>query len=56
MDTIGRLLPDHPLPEQQVSLLYPLHRHPSSIVRTYLDFCQKSYAKFLDSVDKESAA
>jgi len=22
----------------------------------HLDFCQKSYAKFLDSVDKESAA
>jgi len=34
------LLPGHPLPEQQVNLLYPLHRHPSAIVRTYLDFCQ----------------
>jgi len=46
----GRLravLPDHPLPEQQVSLLYPVHRHPSSIVRTYLEFCQNSVAQFL---------
>ncbi len=47
----GRLrsvLPDHPLPEQQVSLLYPVHRHPSSIVRTYLEFCQSSVAQFLE--------
>jgi DNA-binding transcriptional LysR family regulator len=34
------LLPQHPLPEQPIHLLYPLHRHPSTIVRTYLDFCQ----------------
>jgi len=42
------VMPDHPLPEQQVSLLYPVHRHPSSIVRTYLEFCQKSVAQFLE--------
>ena len=34
------LLPQHPLPEQPVNLLYPRHRHPSTIVRTYLNFCQ----------------
>ncbi|KGM33112.1 LysR family transcriptional regulator [Inquilinus limosus] len=34
------LLPDHPLPEWALHLLYPPHRHPSRIVRTYLDFCQ----------------
>lgn len=28
------------LPQQQIHLLYPSHRHPSSIIRTYLDFCQ----------------
>lgn len=33
------LLPQHPLPEQPISLIYPPHRHPSTIVRTYLDFC-----------------
>jgi DNA-binding transcriptional LysR family regulator len=35
------VLADHPMPEQQVNLLYPSHRNPSSIVRTYLDFCRK---------------
>jgi DNA-binding transcriptional LysR family regulator len=35
------LLPQHPLPEQPINLLYPSHRHPSTIVRTYLDFCQR---------------
>jgi DNA-binding transcriptional LysR family regulator len=34
------LLPQHPLPEQPINLIYPSHRHPSTIVRTYLDFCQ----------------
>ena len=41
------LLTDHPIPEQQVNLLYPSHRNPSSIVRTYLDFCQKQMLRFL---------
>lgn len=47
----GRLLPvlgECPMPEQQVSLLYPAHRHPSSIVRAYLNFCQKQMTRFLD--------
>jgi DNA-binding transcriptional LysR family regulator len=34
------LLPQYPLPEWSINLLYPPHRHPSTIVRTYLDFCQ----------------
>jgi len=34
------LLPQYPLPEWPIHLLYPTHRHPSTIVRTYLDFCQ----------------
>ncbi|WP_175910223.1 MULTISPECIES: LysR family transcriptional regulator [unclassified Burkholderia] len=33
-----------PLPEQQVNLLYPSHRHPSAIVRAYLEFCQSQVA------------
>ncbi|MDH2327957.1 LysR family transcriptional regulator [Cereibacter sp. SYSU M97828] len=32
-------VPDHPLPEEDIHLVYPRHRHPSAIVRTYLDFC-----------------
>lgn len=35
------LLPDKPMPEVQIHLLYPSHRHPSAIVRTYLDFCRQ---------------
>jgi DNA-binding transcriptional LysR family regulator len=34
------LLAQHPFPEQRIHLLYPPHRHPSTIVRAYLDFCQ----------------
>ena len=34
------LLPQYPLPEWPINLLYPPHRHQSTIVRTYLDFCQ----------------
>ncbi|QFZ84025.1 LysR family transcriptional regulator [Variovorax paradoxus] len=41
------LLPGHLLPEQQVHLLYPSHRHPSSIVRAYLDYCQSHLAHHL---------
>lgn len=33
------LLPDHPLPEETVHLVYPRHRHPSTIVRAYIRFC-----------------
>ncbi|WP_347900729.1 LysR substrate-binding domain-containing protein [Pseudomonas purpurea] len=43
------LLPEHPLPEQQINLLYPSHRHPSAIVRAYLDFAQE-YLGFLAEV------
>ncbi len=34
------LLPRYPLPEWSINLIYPPHRHQSTIVRTYLDFCQ----------------
>ncbi|WP_318014057.1 substrate binding domain-containing protein [Mesorhizobium sp. BH1-1-5] len=34
------LLTQYPLPEWSINLVYPPHRHPSTIVRTYLDFCQ----------------
>lgn len=43
------LLPDHPLPEQQINLLYPSHRHPSAIVRAYVDFCQQHFSGIFDS-------
>ena len=34
------LLRQYPLPEQPIHLLYPSHRHPSTLVRAYLHFCQ----------------
>lgn len=41
------LLPQHPMPELMINLLYPLHRHPSRIVRAYLDFCQEQVSRYL---------
>ena len=43
------LLPRKPMPEVQLHLLYPSHRHPSAIVRTYLDFCQQHVSSLLAS-------
>ena len=52
------LLPAYPLPDQQVNLLYPSHRHPSAIVRTYLEFCQSRIAWFVDqcAIDWKSSS
>ncbi|MEF0944075.1 LysR family transcriptional regulator [Rhizobium sp. BR 362] len=33
------LLPEHPFPDTPLHLVYRRQRHPSTIVRTYLDFC-----------------
>lgn len=41
------LLPRYPLPEWSLNLLYPPHRHQSTIVRTYLDFCQSYLPKIV---------
>jgi DNA-binding transcriptional LysR family regulator len=41
------LLPDHPFPEQEVSLLYQRHRHPSRVVRAYLDYCQRELGRYV---------
>jgi DNA-binding transcriptional LysR family regulator len=43
------LLPDHPLQEQQLHLLYPSHRHPSAIVRAYLDFCEQHVPQLIEA-------
>lgn len=41
------LLPGHPMPEQEINLLYPAHRFPSSAVRAYLDFCREQVLAFI---------
>jgi DNA-binding transcriptional LysR family regulator len=54
----GRLRPllrDHPLQEHEINLLYPSHRHPSSIVRAYLDFCQQHARDHLRPLEAGSA-
>jgi DNA-binding transcriptional LysR family regulator len=45
------LLPQHPLPEWPINLLYPPHRHQSTIVRTYLDFCQSYLPKIVKACE-----
>jgi DNA-binding transcriptional LysR family regulator len=41
------LLRQYPLPEWPINLVYPPHRHQSTIVRTYLDFCQSYLPKIV---------
>ena len=43
------LLPDHPFPEQQVSLLYQRQQHPSRVVRAYLEYCQRAVVRYIGS-------
>jgi DNA-binding transcriptional LysR family regulator len=50
------LMPQHPLPEQSINLLYPPHRHQSTIVRTYLDFCQSYLPKIVQACEISAAA
>jgi len=46
-----QLLPQYPLPEWPIHLLYPPHRHQSTIVRTYLDFCQSYLPKIVQACE-----
>lgn len=43
------LLPDYPLPEYALNLLYPAHRHPSTVVRTYLEYCRLRVTSLTDA-------
>lgn len=49
------LLPSAPMPEQEIHLLYPSHRHPSSLVRAYLDFCRQRAAEFVAPAGRKEA-
>ncbi len=42
------VLPDYPMPIQEISLLYPSRRLVSSIVRAYIDFCQGNVTGFCE--------
>ena len=45
-----RVLPRLKLPEVAISLLYPSHRHPSSLVRAYLGYCREHAEQHLQAV------
>jgi DNA-binding transcriptional LysR family regulator len=45
------LLPQYPLTEWSINLLYLPHRYPSTIVRTYLDFCQSYLPKIAQACE-----
>jgi DNA-binding transcriptional LysR family regulator len=45
------LLPKYPLPEWSINLIYPPHRHPSAIVRAYLNFCQSYLPKIVQACE-----
>lgn len=44
------VLPSLKLPEVSVHLLYPSHRHPSSLVRAYLSYCREHAEHYLQAV------
>ena len=50
------LLPRYPLPEWPLNLIYPPHRQPSTIVRTYLDFCQGYLPNIVQACEIGAAA
>jgi DNA-binding transcriptional LysR family regulator len=44
------VLPSLKLPEVSINLLYPSHRHPSSLVRAYLGYCRERAEQCLQAV------
>jgi DNA-binding transcriptional LysR family regulator len=47
------LLPDYPLPEWSINLLYPPQRYRSTIVRAYIDFCQSHLSDVLQACETD---
>ncbi|VAW80517.1 Transcriptional regulator, LysR family [hydrothermal vent metagenome] len=37
------VLPEYPMPDQQVSLVYPSRKHVSRITRVFIDYCVKNF-------------
>ncbi len=51
-----RVLPSLKMPEVPINLMYPSHRHPSSLVRAYLGFCRERAEAYLRPVDRTDKA
>ncbi|MBP0595140.1 LysR family transcriptional regulator [Paraburkholderia sp. LEh10] len=54
-DKLRVLFPELAMPLQYISLVYPSHRHPSSLVRAYLDYCEKQFASFVTLANHRGA-
>lgn len=52
--SLRSVLDNYPMPENPVHLLYQSHRHPSRLVRVYLDFCQEYLQHWCPSLAKPS--
>lgn len=50
------LLQECPLPSVPLNLLYPAHRHPSAVVRTYLEYCRRKIPWLVDACTAEAPA
>lgn len=60
-DSIARgllvpLLSEYPLPTASLNLLYPAHRHPSAVVRTYLEYCRRKIPWLIDACTADTRA
>jgi DNA-binding transcriptional LysR family regulator len=53
--SLVQLLPQYPLPEWSINLIYPPQRHRSTIVRAYLDFCQSYLPKIVQACEIDAA-
>ena len=51
-----RVLPSLKLPAVSINLLYPSHRHPSSLVRAYLSYCRERAGRYLQAADRVNKA
>lgn len=50
------LLAECPLPSAPLNLLYPAHRHPSAVVRTYLEYCRRKIPWLVEACTADARA
>lgn len=50
-NALVEILPEHPLQQQDINLLYPSRKQLSRIARAYIDFCVQNGAQYLQGSD-----
>ncbi|MGA3679132.1 LysR family transcriptional regulator [Pseudomonas graminis] len=50
------LLAECPLPSVPLNLLYPAHRHPSAVVRTYIEYCRRKIPWLVEACTADGRA